>query len=116
MMRTALIAATAWVSLMPLLHGAEPGLPRELYIPGEVLVLFEADTPGHRIDEILTELGIYKKKYLGMPGAYTLGIPPHTPLEEVIRRIKAYQEVKSAEPNYITFLDPSGRRSQRSSK
>jgi hypothetical protein len=81
-----------------------PSLTRQ--VPGEVLVQFQPDTSDNRKQEILNRSGIHAMESLGMPQAYLLKFPGDIPVEEMIRRLKDFPEVRHAEPNRLTPLKP----------
>ena len=72
-------------------------------VPGEVLVQFRPGTPRQRLEEILAELNLRLGKSLGTPGAFVLKFSAPTTVEEVIRRLKQFPEVRLAEPNRYSF-------------
>jgi hypothetical protein len=78
-------------------------------VPGEALVQFRPGTEPERIVRILEEAEAQIDKPLGMPLAYAIRFPDRIPVEEMLRRLRAYPEVQLAEPNYRVYLNPPGR-------
>ncbi len=102
----ALCLALGAACFFPGLATARPDQPAQRIVPGEVLVQFREGTPRERIEEILAELELRMGKPLGSPLLYVLEFPAQRRVREVIRRLKTFPEVRAAEPNYITPLDP----------
>lgn len=105
MMRVAFIIMFGLVAFAPITHGDEGGRKHTDHAPGEVLVLFKAETQVNRIEAIAAELGIRIKKQLGLPGYYLFSVLDNTPIDVIIKRVKCYQEIEKAEPNYISYPD-----------
>jgi fervidolysin-like protein len=76
------------------------------HVPGEVIVQFHPGTAADRIAAIQTATGTRIAKELGMPLVYLLGYSGDLPVDEMIRQLKNYPEVMSAEPNRVIRLEP----------
>ena len=71
------------------------------YIAGELVVRFKASAD--RVDRasVLRKTGAERKRWLRVPGAELLALPPGMSVEEGVREFKGKREVLYAEPNYV---------------
>ncbi|MBE9503817.1 MAG: hypothetical protein IME96_06555 [Proteobacteria bacterium] len=73
------------------------------YVPGEVLVNFREGTSQVRINAILKELGMLSKESLGKGDMWLLKGANNMPVEEMVEKLKRYEEVEHASPNRRRF-------------
>jgi hypothetical protein len=70
------------------------------YAPDEVMVKFKAAVKAKTIAEIRTELKLETIQKFTSPNLFLMKITDGTSVETIIKRLKAYEAVKYAEPNY----------------
>jgi len=71
------------------------------YVPGEVLVKFKENTSKEAIDKIQQDLPLKTVRIVSHPDLYLMKIMDGSSVEWIIQRLKGYDAVKYAEPNYI---------------
>jgi len=71
------------------------------YVPGEVLVKFKDNTSKEAIDKIQQDLPLKTIRIVSHPDLYLMKIRDESSVEWIIQRLKRYDAVKYAEPNYI---------------
>lgn len=79
------------------------------YVAGEVLVQFEPGTSSKRIADIARIVGAQERERLGAPAIWLLRFPQEIAVEDMVRRLRAFDEVRSAEPNRVIRLPPEAR-------
>jgi hypothetical protein len=78
----------------------QPQDQRFPYAPVEVLVKFKPGTDPTTIARIQTELKLETIRRFSSPNLFLMKITDDTTVEAMIKRLKAYEAVKYAEPNY----------------
>lgn len=83
--------------------GASPPTraPKSEYVPGELIVRFNAGLGPARRAEVLSERGARRKRALRLPGAEVVSVTPGKSVEAAARELEAQPGVAFAEPNYI---------------
>ena len=72
-----------------------------VYVPGEVLVRFEDGTDSQVIEAIQKEMNLTTVQIVSKPYLYLMKIPDSGSVEEIVEKLKDYQEVAYSEPNYL---------------
>jgi hypothetical protein len=80
---------------------AQPQAQQHEYVPHEVLVKFNPDTNPETIARIQAELKLEKVREFRSPNLFLMKITDGTGVEAIIEKLKTYEEVKYAEPNYV---------------
>jgi len=80
---------------------AQPQAQQHEYVPHEVLVKFNPDTNPETIARIQAELKLEKVREFRSPNLFLMKITDGTSVEAIIEKLKTYEEVKNAEPNYV---------------
>jgi len=80
---------------------AQPQAQQHEYVPHEVLVKFNPDTNPETIARIQAELKLEKVREFRSPNLFLTKITDGTSVEAIIEKLKTYEEVKYAEPNYV---------------
>ena len=80
---------------------AQPQAQQHEYVPHEVLVKFNPDTKPETIARIQAELKLEKVREFRSPNLFLTKITDGTSVEAIIEKLKTYEEVKYAEPNYV---------------
>ena len=80
---------------------AQPQAQQHEYVPHEVLVKFNPDTNPETIARIQAELKLEKVREFRSPNLFLMKITDGTSVEAIIEKLKTYEEVKYAEPNYV---------------
>jgi hypothetical protein len=80
---------------------ATPGGERKNYVPGEILVKFHDGTKEKAIRAIKSDLHLETIRLVSKPNLYLMKILDGSSVENVLERLRKYQEVKYAEPNYV---------------
>ena len=80
---------------------APTSAPRPEYVPGELIVRFEAGSGPTRRAEILRQNGARRKRTLRLPGAEVVSVARGKSVEAAVRELEAQPGVAFAEPNYI---------------
>jgi subtilisin family serine protease len=75
--------------------------PRPEYVPGELIVRFNAGSGPTRRAEILRENGARRKRTMRLPGAEVVSVARGKSVEAAARELEAQPGVVFAEPNYI---------------
>jgi len=76
------------------------GQPRQ-YVPHEVLVKFNPETDSQTVARIQAELKLETIRQFRSPNLFLMKITDGATVEEIIKKLKTYQAVKYAEPNYV---------------
>ena len=71
------------------------------YVPHEVLVKFNPDTDSQTIARIQAELKLETIRKFRSPNLFLMKITDDATVEAIIQKLKTYQAVKYAEPNYV---------------
>jgi hypothetical protein len=71
------------------------------YVPHEILVKFNPDTDPQTIAHIQAELKLITIRQFRSPNLFLMKITDNATVEAVIEKLKTYQAVKYAEPNYV---------------
>ena len=74
--------------------------PRQ-YVTHEVLVKFNPDTDPQTIGRIQAELKLETIRRFRSPNLFLMKITDGATVEAIIKKLKTYQAVKYAEPNYV---------------
>jgi hypothetical protein len=88
-------------------HGSDqpklqpPGGESKNYVPGEILVKFYNGTDEKAIQEIKRDLYLETIRIVSKPNLYLMKILDGSSVENVLERLRKYEEVKYAEPNYV---------------
>jgi hypothetical protein len=85
---------------------SQPQGPPQQYVPHEVLVKFNPDTNPQTIARIQTELKLEKVREFRSPKLFLMKITDGTGVAAIIEKLKTYEEVKYAEPNYVVKANP----------
>ncbi|MCK5203940.1 MAG: hypothetical protein KAR15_08710 [Desulfobacterales bacterium] len=80
---------------------AQPQAQQHEYVPHEVLVKFNPDTKPETIARIQAELKLEKVREFRSPNLFLMKITQGATVEAIIEKLKTYQAVKYAEPNYV---------------
>jgi subtilisin family serine protease len=78
--------------------------PKPEYVPGELIVRFNAGSGPTRRAEILRENGARRKRTMRLPGAEVVSVARGKSVEAAARELEAQPGVAFAEPNYIYRL------------
>ena len=76
------------------------GQPRQ-YVPHEVLVKFNPETDSQTVARIQAELKLETIRRFRSPNLFLMKITDGATVEAVIKKLKTYQAVIYAEPNYV---------------
>ena len=71
------------------------------YVPGEIMIKFHAGTSEKAIQEIMRELHLETIRIVSKPDLHLMKILDGSSVESVLERLRKYEEVKYAEPNYM---------------
>ncbi len=71
------------------------------YVPGEILVKFKDSATEEAIGAIQREVHLETIRVVFKPHLYLMKILDGASVESVIERLRTYQEVQYAEPNFI---------------
>jgi hypothetical protein len=74
------------------------------YKPGEILVKFIDSTDAQAIKAIQAELHLETIRLVSKPNFYLMKILDGKSIEQVIKQLQNYEEVKYSEPNYIRSI------------
>ena len=80
---------------------SQPEDKQQPYVLDEVLVKFKPSTDADTIARIRAGLNLKTKRTFSSPNLYLMKITDGSPVESVIKQLKAYEAVKYAEPNYV---------------
>lgn len=75
-------------------------------VPDEVLVKFSPDAQPQALQRIQAELQLETIRKFHSPNLFLMKITDGTPVEAIIRKLKAYRDVEYAEPNYAVKANP----------
>ena len=78
-----------------------PESQQQAYVPDEVLVKFKAGTDAETIQRIRAALSLETIRKFSSPNLFLMKITDGSPVETVIKDLKAYEAVSYAEPNYV---------------
>ena len=85
---------------------SKPQSQPQQYVPHEVLVKFNPDTDPQTIVRIQAELKLEKVREFRSPNLFLMKITDGTSVAAIIEKLKTYEEVKYAEPNYVVKANP----------
>jgi hypothetical protein len=71
------------------------------YVPGEILVKFHDGTSAKAIQAIKRDLHLETIRVVSKPNLYLMKILNGSSVENVMVRLRGYEEVKYSEPNYL---------------
>ncbi len=74
------------------------------YVPGEILVKFRDGTIVQAKEAIQKEVHLETIRLISKPNLYLMKILDGSSVESVIERLRKFEEVKHAEPNYIRTI------------
>ena len=80
---------------------SQPQSQPQQYVPREVLVKFNPDTDPQTIGRIQAELKLETIRKFRSPNLFLMKITDGATVEAIIEKLKRYQAVKYAEPNYV---------------
>jgi hypothetical protein len=80
---------------------SQPQGQLQQFVPHEVLVKFNPDTNPQTIERIQAELKLETIREFRSPNLFLMKITDGATVEAIIEKLKAYQTVKYAEPNYV---------------
>jgi hypothetical protein len=81
------------------IHG-DPSSPKN-YKPGEILVQFNNGTQIKSIEAVQRKLHLQTIRLVSPPNLYLMKILDGASVEKVMERMRAFEAVKYAEPNYV---------------
>lgn len=100
-----LLAAIAALALAGFVSAAGTSAPRPRpkpeYVPGELIVRYEAGVAATRRAQILGRKGARRKRALRLPRAEVVALPPGQSVESAAQELETQPGVAFAEPNYI---------------
>jgi hypothetical protein len=84
----------------------EPKLPppdgeKKNYVPGEILIKFHDGTNEKAIQAIKRDLHLETIRVVSKPNLYLMKILNGSSVENVMARLRGYEEVQYSEPNYL---------------
>ena len=79
----------------------QPHAQQHEYVPHEVLVKFNPNTNPETIARIQAELKLEIIREFRSPNLFLMKIADGASVEAIIEKLKTYEEVKYAEPNYV---------------
>ncbi len=85
---------------------AQPQEQQHEYVPHEVLVKFNPHTTPETIARRQAELKLEKVREFRSPNLFLMKITDGTSVAAIIEKLKTYQAVKYAEPNYVVKANP----------
>ena len=80
---------------------SQPQGQLQQFAPHEVLVKFNPDTNPQTIERIQAELKLETIREFRSPNLFLMKITTGVTVEAIIEKLKTYQAVKYAEPNYV---------------
>ena len=80
---------------------SQPQVQPRQYVPHEVLVKFNPDTDSQTVARIQAELKLETIRRFRSPNLFLMKITDGATVEAIIKKLKTYQAVKYAEPNYV---------------
>ena len=75
------------------------------YVLGEILVKFHDGTKEKAIEAIKRDLHLETMRIVSKPNLYLMKILEGASVEAVLERLRQYEEVKYAEPNYVRTIN-----------
>jgi len=78
-----------------------PGGESKNYVPGEILIKFHDGTNENAIQAIKRDLHLETIRVVSKPNLYLMKILDGSSVENVVERLRGYDEVKYSEPNYL---------------
>ena len=80
---------------------SQPQVQPRQYVPHEVLVKFNPETDSQTVARIQAELKLETIRRFRSPNLFLMKITDGATVEAIIKKLKTYQAVKYAEPNYV---------------
>ena len=80
---------------------SQPQSQPQQYVPHEVLVKFNPDTDLQTIARIQEQMKLETIRKFRSPNLFLMKITRGATVEAIIEKLKTYQAVKYAEPNYV---------------
>jgi hypothetical protein len=77
-----------------------PSSPTDTYAPRQVIVRFRPNTEQEAIETIKRTLHLDTLKIISPPDLLLMEIKNDTPVEETVSRLREFEAVRLAEPNY----------------
>ena len=87
-------------------HTDRSGISQPDYVADEVLVKFKPGTDAETIGHICSALKLETKRKFSSPNLFLMKITAGSSVPSVIGRLKAYEAVTYAEPNYVVKTGP----------
>ena len=78
-----------------------PSSPPETYAPHQVIVRFKPNTGQEEIETIQKTLQLETLKIISAPDLHLMEIQNDTSVEETVSRLREFEAVRFAEPNYV---------------
>ena len=78
-----------------------PGGESKNYVPGEIMVKFHEGINEKAIQAIKRDLQLETIRIVSATNLYLMKIMDGSSVESVLERLRKYEEVKYAEPNYV---------------
>ena len=75
--------------------------PMDTYAPHQVIVRFKPNTEQQDIETIQRTLHLETLKIISTPDLHLMEIQDDTPVEETVSRLREFEAVRFAEPNYV---------------
>ena len=80
---------------------SQPRGRQQKYVLDEILVKFKPGTEADTIEAIREALNLVTMRKFSSPNLFLMKITDGSPVEAVIEKLKTYDAVKYAEPNYV---------------
>jgi hypothetical protein len=80
---------------------SQPEGRQQTYVSDEILVKFKSGTDADTIEAIRAALNLETMRKFSSPNLFLMKITDGSPAEAVIEKLKTYEAVKYAEPNYV---------------
>ena len=80
---------------------SQPEDKQQPYVLDEVLVKFKPGTDADTIARIRADLNLKTMREFSSPNLFLMKITDGSPVDAVIKKLKTYEAVKYAEPNYV---------------
>ena len=80
------------------------GVKKQDYREGEVLVKFRSSVNRTEVEKLIKGLDLEIVKVISAPNLYLLKIRCDSTVQEIIERLKQFEEVEYSEPNYIRYI------------
>jgi len=78
-----------------------PSSQTDAYAPHQVIVRFKPNTGQEAIEAIQRTLHLETLKIISAPDLHLMEIQDDTPVEETVSRLREFEAVRFAEPNYV---------------